>query len=441
MLTRWLTFTAFLAVPANPGRGATGQGTMTVAPTCRVKGHLEVELTLHCGDGKDLGVVQYWHTPFGDLHTPGSHSKLDPVVMHHDGSLLVPNTSALHSGLYYCLLQHTEGTTLWPYELHVGHDGQNLQELGEYERSSHCAAFRFRRDAGSEAAKQAGVSAELFAGAVAASVLLTFVLGFSIGALSRTRVFRCLGAVRAKLRSPKRGRKRQSDTTDHRPEVSMTTLPPTNENPASENDQVVHNNSATNLSPPAKPQRSFRHKREEDEPPETTAYLEGCDYKEEKESRSGRLYLIGEDGESQSETDEDEEDKHGSKSREKMGMVQEEEEAVAGEEKDGETEISRDSEKSSFESEDKDTGGKTQEVTNQGALPPSPPRPARRSRVIRLYQYDEDGQRYGHLPDPGPDAPLPAPRFKQRSVSLTRLSAIMAAASTGPLDQRQQEEG
>ncbi|KAL3991398.1 C-C motif chemokine 3 [Sarotherodon galilaeus] len=494
MLTRWLTFTALLAVPANPGRRATGQGTMTVAPTCRVKGHLEVELTLHCGDGKDLGVVQYWHTPFGDLHTPGSHSKLDPVVMHHDGSLLVPNTSALHSGLYYCLLQHTEGTTLWPYELHVGHDGQNLQELGEYERSSHCAAFSFRRDAGSEEAKQAGVSAELFAGAVAASVLLTFVLGFSIGALSRTHVFRCLGAVRAKLRSPKRGRKRQSDTTDHRPEVSMTTLPPTNENPASENDQVVHNNSATNLSPPAKPQRSFRHKREEDEPPETTAYLEGCDYKEEKESRSGRLYLIGEDGESQSETDEDkhgsesreekkegrcaedrnkgsdkeleegkkesrfgrlyligedeeslsetDEDKHGSESREeKMGMVQEEEEAVAGEEKDGETEISRDSEKSSFESEDEDTGGKNQEVTNQGALPPSPPRPARRSRVIRLYQYDEDGQRYGHLPDPGPDAPLPAPRFKQRSVSLTRLSAIMAAASTGPLDQRQQEEG
>lgn len=136
------------------------------------------------------GVVQYWHTPFGDLHTPGSHGKLDPVVMHHDGSLLVPNTSALHSGLYYCLLQHTEGTTLWPYELHVGHDGQNLQELGEYKQSIRCAAFRFRRDAGSEEAKQAGVSAELFAGAVAASVLLTFVLGFSIGALSRTHVLR-----------------------------------------------------------------------------------------------------------------------------------------------------------------------------------------------------------------------------------------------------------
>lgn len=130
------------------------------------------------------GVVQYWHTPFGDLHTPGSHGKLDPVVMHHDGSLLVPNTSALHSGLYYCLLQHTEGTTLWPYELHVGHDGQNQKQ------SSRCAAFRFRRDAGSEEAKQAGVSAELFAGAVAASVLLTFVLGFSIGALSRTHVLR-----------------------------------------------------------------------------------------------------------------------------------------------------------------------------------------------------------------------------------------------------------
>lgn len=110
--------------------------------------------------------------------------------MHHDGSLVVPNTSSVHSGLYYCLLQHTEGITLWPYELHVSHTTQNNQEHSKYEHPSSCDAFRFRRDAGSEAERQAGVSNGQFAGAVAASVLLTFVLGFSIGALSRTHVLR-----------------------------------------------------------------------------------------------------------------------------------------------------------------------------------------------------------------------------------------------------------
>lgn len=113
--------------------------------------------------------------------------------MHSDGSLVVPNTSILHSGLYYCLLQHAEGSTLWPYKLHVGHNNQKNQEDSEYEQPhSSCGAFRFRRDVGSEAERQQGVSDEQFAGAVAASVLLTFVVGFSAGALSRTRVLRCV---------------------------------------------------------------------------------------------------------------------------------------------------------------------------------------------------------------------------------------------------------
>lgn len=50
MLTRWLTFTALLAGSANPERAA-----ITVAPTCRVKGHPETELTLKCGDRKNAG--------------------------------------------------------------------------------------------------------------------------------------------------------------------------------------------------------------------------------------------------------------------------------------------------------------------------------------------------------------------------------------------------
>lgn len=50
MLTRWLMLTAFLAASANPERAA-----FTVTPTCRVKGHPELELTLNCGDRENAG--------------------------------------------------------------------------------------------------------------------------------------------------------------------------------------------------------------------------------------------------------------------------------------------------------------------------------------------------------------------------------------------------
>lgn len=79
-------------------------------------------------------------------------------------------------------------------------------------------------------------------------------------------------------------------------------------------------------------------------------------------------------------------------------------------------------------------------VTEQPACPPAP-RPGRPSRVIRLYQYDDEGQRYSHVPQPRPEEPGPAPRLQQRSISLTRLGAIMAAASEGPLEPRDTERG
>ncbi|XP_033487526.1 uncharacterized protein LOC117259854 [Epinephelus lanceolatus] len=509
MLTRWLTFTAFLAGSANPERAAIGQGTLTVAPTCRVKGHPEVALTLKCGDGKIAGVVQYWHTPFGDIQTPGLYSKLDPVFMHHDRSLVVPNISILHSGLYYCFLQHTEGTTLWSYELHVGPNNQVAQE-----HSKQCGVFRFKRDAGSLEERQAGVSNGQFAGAVAASVLLTFVVGFSVGALTRTHVLRCLGAVTTRMRSPWQ-QQSQTDTQDHDSEVTITTLPPMYYNQAFEMEQVCDNGdsancasmettiSSTTSSPPAKPKRSFRQKRQEEQ--ETMAYLEGCDYMKEEESRmeeeeevaGGNLkeknkgcdgeaekeeerkfsgfFQIGERGGSQTDTDEDkcsedgeETDERGSR-EEKRESRQEEEGVETGEhenrsKEDGERseekangkeeerderreEVVDDSEhkrrkedgETDICSEDEETGSKNQEDTMKNGITEGEPSSSlsRRRRVIRLYQYDEDGQRYGHLPDPAPDAPGPAPRLKQRSLSLTRLNAIMAAASAGPLDTRE----
>lgn len=88
----------------------------------------------------------------------------------------------------------------------------------------------------------------------------------------------------------------------------------------------------------------------------------------------------------------------------------------------------------------KDTEVEESPTTEQPPCPAAP-RPARPSRVIRLYQYDDEGQRYSHVPQPPADEPGPAPRLQQRSISLTRLSAIMAAASAGPLDARDTERG
>lgn len=89
---------------------------------------------------------------------------------------------------------------------------------------------------------------------------------------------------------------------------------------------------------------------------------------------------------------------------------------------------------------DGDADGEEEEspLKEQPPRPPAP-RPARPSRVIRLYQYDDDGQLYSHVPQPAPAEPGPAPRLQQRSISLTRLSTIMAAAWAGPLDPKGSE--
>ncbi|KAK1900524.1 Histone demethylase UTY [Dissostichus eleginoides] len=279
----------------------------------RVKGHPEAELTLNCGDGKKAGVVQYWHTPFGNLQTPGFH----------------------------------KGTALWPYELSVGQrsDEEEQEHSGGEERDE----FRFRRDVGSLEEMQAGVSDAHFAGAVAASVLLTFVVGFSAGALSMTPVLRCLGNLSTRFQS------QRQRTTDS--EVTMATLSPMYDNHAwdSDADSAHCSTMETTITPPTKPQRSFREKRQEEQ--ETTAYLEGYSNNDETGSNRG--------------------------------------------------------------------GAET--------LPPA----GRPSRVLRLYQYDEDGQRFAHLPQPAPEEPGPPPRLKQRSLSLKRLNTIMAAASAESLDTRE----
>lgn len=238
--------------------------------------------------------------------------------------------------------------------------------------------------------------------------------------------------------------------------------------------------SSTTSVPPAKPQRSFRGKRHE----ETTNYLEGCDHRREEEKRleilgggldekweeegqeMGEFGVFDALGEDDTKTDEDkcsedggkkdvevegdgeetrrEEDTRVNKETLRDGTMEEEVEDVRekmSSEEDGGTDISSES------SNDEETGceeheDRLKDVIKEGGEPSSsPPLKGRRSRVIRLYQYDEDGERYCHLPNPGQDEPGPAPRLKQRSASLTRLNAIMAVASAGPLDAPGREPG
>lgn len=149
-------------------------------------------------------------------------------------------------------------------------------------------------------------------------------------------------------------------------------------------------------SPPIKPQRSFRQQ-------DTASYLERCHYSEREERRAEEEAC----GERQTDT---------GTSREEDGQK---EEAAGG----------GDSSTEPDESDGRTAGGHGEEASSQRC-------PAR--RVIRLYQYDEDGQRYGHLPEPTAHDPGPAPRPRTRS--LTRLGAIMAAASAGPPDRREGED-
>ena len=182
-------------------------------------------------------MVKLWHTPFGTLQdAPGVHySDLDPVSVQHDGSLLIPDASSHHSGLYYCLLQDTVGITIQPYQIltdedrkeDMNHDGHNnsdsfginarndsVQLIPVSQQAGHSfrpgdpsmddptkqegrgylrQASRVSRDVvgvGSNEVEGAALSASHLAGAVAASVVVTFLVGFSAGALSRVYVLR-----------------------------------------------------------------------------------------------------------------------------------------------------------------------------------------------------------------------------------------------------------
>lgn len=325
--------------------------------------------------------------------------------------------------------------------------------------------------------------------------------------VSKILTCRCLGALIAKWRSP------ESDVPDHASEVSMTTMSPVFNNHVVEMHGETITSSTASV-PPAKPQRSFREKRQDEQ--EMTDNLKGCEgqteeeegeEEEEKRGRSSakmssqefdvetkekdgeddgergrrlaeknhvckgetgddeereepedggglegltkgceketRFYPV--DGFDETRTNEETEEQVKKEGKEKKEAFTEKEEENSDQEDRSKGEratdgIMEEEERRREYDGEEDSEEEESPVTEQPACPPAP-RPGRPSRVIRLYQYDDEGQRYSHVPQPRPDEPGPAPRLQQRSISLTRLSAIMAAASAGPLEPRDTERG
>ncbi|KAM9811907.1 uncharacterized protein ACBT44_011325 isoform 2-T2 [Syngnathus typhle] len=398
MLARCFMVITFLAVSTCPGIS----GRPNVAPTIRVDGHPEAVVTIKCGDGGKAGVVVYWHTPVGPFHLPGLHTELNLVHVRQDGSLVVHNLSDLHQGLYYCLLQHDNGgSTLFPYELHVqAKDGKR----GPRSRR----ALR----------KHEAVSDKVFVAAVTTAVLLTFVFGFSAGALSRTPLLRCLRAITKRRRSPRQ----------HRPDITMTTLTNCPSSPSSPSSS----SSLSSLCPPAKPQRRFQDKRSQDEKEEdnpAAAYLETCDHVDDEKGRIAlRGGSKGEEGRRWRSMEEEKEE-HEVPSYD--GMMEKNEKDQNEDDRKNRND-DEDERKNKREDGDENIISQSSQSDNdnQNQEVESFPHP-RLSRVIRVYQYDQDGRRYSHLPDP---EPAPTARTKQRSISLSHLNAIMDAASAGPMD-------
>lgn len=263
-------------------------------------------------------------------------------------------------------------------------------------------------------------------------------------------LLRCLVAVTKRFQTPRQQRY-QSDQPDCDSVTVATT--PMCDSPSFEMGPVLEKDGVRTspLPAPAKPQRSFRNKQED----ERTTHLEGCvtrgeeDRRTEEEEEDKGCGGGGHTGGDRRRTDEDE--REGEEGElEAGGQVEMMEKDDGGTDTDSSTETEDEEKEETDEDKKKQTEDEgmgcehqdtlTPAAIEEGAEPPCPAPSRQRSRVIRLYQYDEDGCRYAHLPCPSDGDPGPAPRLKQRSASLTRLNAIMAAA-TAPLDMQRRETG
>ncbi|KAM8854596.1 uncharacterized protein ACB058_010674 isoform 3-T3 [Synchiropus picturatus] len=278
-----MLLTTLLAGSVAPQPVGSEQGASTAVAFIRVRGQQELRLT--CGGGE--GLVKSWLTPFGEVISPGQLG--GPVYMRPDGTLTLSRTSSFHSGRYRCLLQHQRGSTMFIYDLEVdpGNHQIHSKEISERSRRQVRSVMPENLEKGHLAAS------------VAASLMMTFVVGFSFGALSRTPFSRCFEAITRRFKSPPRARR--SSSLDGDSDVTMATLPPMYDNQSFQVECDVTVKHEEQFVPP-KPQRSFRSKPVDQE---ATVEMEGCDFGSQEE---GWWRKSREEESKCSDTDEQEQD-------------------------------------------------------------------------------------------------------------------------------------
>ncbi|XP_048837438.1 leucine-rich repeat and fibronectin type-III domain-containing protein 3 isoform X2 [Brienomyrus brachyistius] len=139
--------------------------------------HEDTALTLQCR-GSRHGEFLYWQTPFGQWQNSSGKDDHAPLEILANGSLRIIQATPYHNGLYYCLFREGEGQSLHPYRVRF-------------------VPARSRKSRDTQGNTEV-VSKSHFEAAVVASVTVTFLAGFSLGAFSRTYLNRCLQKTRAK---------------------------------------------------------------------------------------------------------------------------------------------------------------------------------------------------------------------------------------------------
>lgn len=281
---------------------------LQVRPENCVHIHPGQKLTLRCRSEGDEVLAQFWQTPFG-LFDSCNHQHKDPVDT-CNGTLKISRATSSHDGLYYCVHLDKTSKTIVPYRVNVVSRQRKTREAGVHSDT---------------------VSQSLFAAAVASSVIVSFLVAFTLGACSRSYVMKCLQRIKACM----------PHTKDHHDHINRQTT-------RAQTDTV------------------FFHKNQ------TTGEDQAVD--------------IGFVDRERMDVD----------NADAIGNVINESQSCEGEEQ-------------------------TPQLRSVS------PHPKKKIRVIKVYNYDEEGTQYSHIKDSGMEGEDEV-RPKLRTRSLTRLTAIMKQA-------------